>query len=269
MVTPVLYVKPDFSPLQGDSVRTRIVVVCLVVGALIHPSGRAAGQIPAEFKNLKVLPKDISRDSLILLMRSFSFATGLRCEGCHVMGDDNVFEGAQFELDDKVNKRKARAMLEMVHRINDDLLPTLPERDRPTLAVECKTCHRSLPKPFLLRTELHRVLDRDGIAAAVHRYRELREKEAMSGAYDFGEWEMNELAREVEAAGNALAAIAFLKLNAEFYPESASISGMLGPLYEQLGQKDDAIAAYRRVLELNPQSQSAQARLRALTGGEY
>jgi tetratricopeptide (TPR) repeat protein len=66
-----------------------------------------------------------------------------------------------------------------------------------------------------------------------------------------------------------LAAIAFLKLNAEFYPESASISGMLGPLYEQLGQRDDAIAAYRRVLELNPQSQSAQARLRALTGGEY
>jgi tetratricopeptide (TPR) repeat protein len=262
-------VDPDFSLLQEDSVRTRIVVVCLAVGALIHASGRAAGQIPDEFKNLKVLPGDISRDSLVFLMRSFSFATGLRCEDCHVMGDNNAFEGAQFELDDKVHKRKARAMLEMVHRINDELLPTLPERDQPILAVECKTCHRGLPKPFLLRTELHRVLDRDGIAAAVDRYRELRDREAMSGAYDFGEWEMNELAREVEAGGNTPAAIAFLKLNAEFHPESASIPGTLGPLYEQLGQKDDAIAAYRRVLELNPRSQAAQARLRALTGGEH
>jgi tetratricopeptide (TPR) repeat protein len=242
-------------------------LACMAVAFLVCPSSRAAGQIPTEFKNLKVLPKEITRDSLVLLMRSFSFATGLGCEDCHVLGEDNSFEGARFDLDDKVNKRKARYMLEMVHRINNELLPGLPERDSPRLAVECKTCHRGLAKPYLLRTELHNVLDENGIAAAIARYRELREHEAMSGAYDFGEWEVNELAREVEKEGKTDAAIVLLKLNAEFYPESVSIAATLGQLYEKLGQKDNAIAAYQRVLRLNPGNQSALARLRVLTGG--
>ncbi len=78
---------------------------------------------------------------------------------------------------------------------------------------------------------------------------------------------MNELAREVAAAGNDSAAIAFLELNAESYPDSRSIPLALAPLYERAGRRDDAIAAYRRVLELDPRNQTAQQRLRALTGG--
>ena len=130
-----------------------------------------------------------------------------------------------------------------------------------------KTCHRGLNKPFLLRTLLHRVLDEAGIDAAIARYRRLRETATLRGAYDFGEWEMNELAREVEAEGKTEASVAFLELNAEFYPQSASIPGTLGPLYEKLGRRDEAIAAYRRVLELAPDNRAARDRLRALTGG--
>lgn len=244
----------------------RSTATCFAIATLFLPVGPLTAQIPTEFRNLQVLPEDISRDSLVLLMRSFSFATGLRCEGCHVLGENNLFQGARFDLDDKVNKRKARFMLEMVQNINEELLPGLPERDTPTLAVECKTCHRGLTKPFLLRTELHRVLDEQGIDSAVARYRHLRETAAMDGAYDFGEWEMNELAREVEAEGKTEASVTFLELNAEFYPNSASIPGTLGPLYEKLGQRDDAIAAYRRVLEFNPDNQTARERLRALIG---
>ena len=239
----------------------------LAMAALLVSAGHVPAQIPTEFKNLRVLPKDIPRDSLVQLMRSFSFATGLGCDDCHVMGEDNSFRGARFDLDDKANKRKARYMLEMVHRINDELLAGLPDRGTPALAVECKTCHRGLTKPFLLRTELHRVLDEQGLAAAIARYRQLRETAPMRGAYDFGEWETNELAREVEAEGKTEAAIAFLGLNAEFYPESPSIPGTLGPLYEKLNQRDNAISAYRRVLELDPRNRAAQERLRVLTGG--
>lgn len=245
----------------------RLGIAFLGLTAVLIPAGRLPAQIPDEFRNLQVLPQDISRDSLILLMRSFSFATGLRCEDCHVLGENNSFGNARFDLDDKVNKRKARYMLEMVQRINGELLAGLPERDTPNLAVECKTCHRGLAKPFLLRTELHRVLDARGIDAAIARYRQLRERASMRGAYDFGEWEMNELAREVEADGRTGAAVAFLVLNSEFYPASPSIPATLGPLYEKLGQRDDAIAAYRRVLELDPGNQVAQERLRVLTGG--
>lgn len=92
-------------------------------------------------------------------------------------------------------------MLEMVNRLNDQVLPGLPERDAPALRVECKTCHRGQQKPHLLRTELRAVIDTAGADAAVARYRELREHAMDEGAYDFGVWEMMELARILEADG--------------------------------------------------------------------
>ena len=51
-------------------------ICCLASGMAASP---AAAQIPTEFRNLEVLPKNISRDSLVAVMRSFTFATGLRC----------------------------------------------------------------------------------------------------------------------------------------------------------------------------------------------
>jgi len=223
-----------------------------------------SAQIPEEFRNLEVLPDSISRDSLVLLMRSFSFATGLRCGDCHVMGENGSFRGARFDLDEKPLKAKARHMLRMVNQVNEEILPELPDRGVPGLAVECKTCHRGLRIPHLLRTELHRVIEERGIEAAIERYRELRE-DALSGAYDFGVWEMNELARELEAAGQDAEAAAMLELNEEFHPRSASIPRELGPILERLGRVDEAIAAYRRALGLDPSDSGSLARLRALT----
>lgn len=229
------------------------------------PSSHAAAQIPTEFQNLKVLPEDISRDSLVQIMRSFSFATGLRCEGCHVMGENNSFEGARFHLDDKPTKRKARFMLRMVERLNEDILPEMPERDDPPLKVECKTCHRGIQKPFLLRTELHRVIDEEGVEAAERRYRELYENEMGKGTYDFGVWETMELARELEGEGNDEAAVTMLELNEEFHPTTSAIPRTLGPIYERLGRTQDAIAAYARAVGLNPRDQQSMERLLALT----
>lgn len=242
------------------------VVVLGIAGSGIA-AGPAAAQIPTEFRNLEVLPEDIPRDSLIQLMRSFSFATGLRCEGCHVMGEGGSFEGARFHLDDKLTKRRARYMLRMVNRLNDEILPDLPERDRPAVRVECKTCHRGQRTPHLLRTELRAVIDSSGVEAAVARYRELREHAMDEGAYDFGVWEMNELARQLEADGRVDEAAAMLELNEEFHPRDASIPRTLGPLYETLGRTDDAVAAYRRALGLNPRDGRSLERLQSLTGG--
>lgn len=235
-----------------------------IVGSAIA-AGPAAAQIPDEFQNLQVLPEDISRDSLVLLMRSFSFATGLRCEDCHVMGENGSFRGAEFDMDDKLAKRQARLMLEMVNRLNDEILPELPERDSPPLRVECKTCHRGIRKPHLLRTELRAVIETDGVDAAVARYRELRENAMEEGIYDFGVWEMNELARQLEADGRSAEAVVMLELNEEYHPRDASIPRTLGPLYEALERTEDAVAAYRRALGLNPRDQRSLERLRALT----
>lgn len=231
---------------------------------LAVPPSAAAAQIPTEFQNLQALPPDISRDSLVQLMRSFSFATGLRCEGCHDMGEGGSFQGARFHLDDKPTKRQARFMIRMVERLNGEILPGLPERDEPPLRVECKTCHRGIRKPFLLRTELHRVIDEEGIEAAAARYRELRESRADAGAYDFREWEMNELARELEAEGDLAAAAAMLELNEDFHPDSPSIPRLLGGLYERLGRTSEALAAYARAFGRAPGDAGSLQRLRAL-----
>lgn len=238
--------------------------VLLLVAAM--PSW-AMAQIPSEFENLQVLPSDISRDSLILTMRSFSFATGLLCEGCHVMGEGGSFEGARFDLDDKRPKRQARFMIQMMDRLNREILPDLPERDEPPLQMECKTCHRGIRKPFLLRTELRRIVHEEGVDAAVERYRQLREGAAESGRYDFGEWEMNELARELEAEGDLAGAAAILELNEEFHSASPSIPRLLGALYERLGRTTDALGAYARALGRNPTNAAARDRVRALLEG--
>jgi tetratricopeptide (TPR) repeat protein len=240
-------------------------MICALVALAAPPP--AASQIPREFQNLQVLPADIDPDSLVQLMRSFSFATGLRCEDCHVMGEGGSFQGARFDLDDKENKAKARVMLRMVEAINEDLLGALPERREPPVAVECKTCHRGLRTPYLLRTELHRVVASQGIDAAVARYRELRESRMEMGAYDFREWEMNELGRELEGGGDLEAAAAMYELNEEYHPESASIPLALGRLYERMERPDRALAAYRRVLERSPDHAFARARVEALSGG--
>ena len=92
----------------------------------------------------------------------------------------------------------------------------------------------------------------------------LRERGTLIGAYDFREWEMNELARQLAAEGKTAAAIAMLQLNEEFYGTSASIPSMLGGLYERENRKDDAIAAYRRALELRERLVSESPRVPVL-----
>ena len=244
--------------------RRRVLLIVAAVSVHAAP-GQAYCQIPDSFKNLKVLPDSIPRDSLVMLMRSFSFATGLGCEGCHVMGEGGSFEGARFDLDDKLAKRQARMMLKMVNRLNEEILPELPGRADPPLRVECKTCHRGIRRPFLLRTELRTIIEEEGVDAAIRRYRELRNTATLDGTYDFGVWEMNELARELQRDGRVADEASILELNEEFHPRDASIPRDLGLVYEQLGEREKAIAAYRRALGLNPDDSRSLEHLRSLT----
>ncbi|HXV86527.1 MAG TPA: c-type cytochrome [Gemmatimonadales bacterium] len=224
----------------------------------------AAAQIPEKFENLKFLPPGITRDSLLTVMRGFSFALGVRCQYCHVGGDGVSFEGVEFHKDDDPDKRKARAMLDMVRHLNDEVLANLPDRDDPPLRVECKTCHRGLARPVLLKQELRLVLDRAGADSAVARYRDLRNRATLAGVFDFGEWETNTLAEDLSREGRRQDAIVIYRLNEEFYPESASIKGSLAQLYEAVGDTVQAINYYEKVLVLAPTFAPARRRLEAL-----
>ena len=237
----------------------------LAVAALIHVFASAAAAQTPPFENLQFFPKDISRERLIQHMREFSLALNVRCQHCHTGGDGVSLDGMNFASDDKPAKRTARFMLRMVDTLNDTTLAAAPERRTPPVKMDCVHCHRGSAVPTTLAAELTRVLDANGIPAALTRYKELREGIA-SGRFDFGEWSMNELARTLREQGKTDAAIAMLELNAEYYPKSAAIDMGLADLHRQRGEKDKAIARYRMVLQKEPKHMPARRALEALEG---
>lgn len=249
--------------LYKKTLRGRLYMIAVVLAVVVP----AEAQNPLEQwkeENLQFFPKNIERQQLVQRMREFSLALGVRCQYCHVGGDGISFEGVRFGSDEKPAKVKARAMLRMVDQLNNTILPQLPSRAEPRVEVTCATCHRSLALPKSLQTTLLEVIDKEGIPVAVARYRTLRQDTLVFGSYNFGEWEMNELARRLTEAKKTEAAIAMLELNGEFNPKSAAVDFMLGELHRERGELERAIARYRLVLSKEPQNQPAARRLAEL-----
>ena len=234
-----------------------------VVLAFVTLAGAQEAAPPWKAKNVQYFPGDISRDTLTQRMREFSFALNVRCQYCHAGGDGVSFEGVDFASDEKQAKVKARAMLRMTREINDTLLAKIPARAEPRIEVACVTCHRGRRQPKTLQTVLFETVETEGIAAAVARYKELRAN-MVSGVYNFGEWEINELARRLSEDKDTAAAIAILEMNGEFYPKSGAIDFQLGELHRMRGEKDQALARYRRSLEKAPDNPMTKQRIAEL-----
>ena len=58
-----------------------LLAACAAMRAQKHQEVRADA---SEFKNLQVLPSNISHDELIATMRGYAAALGTRCDHCHV-----------------------------------------------------------------------------------------------------------------------------------------------------------------------------------------
>lgn len=234
---------------------------CVAIAVLLMAAETAA-QIPETFTNLQVLPRETLRTQLVQRMREFSFALNVRCEYCHDQATPNG--PIDFASDARPAKHKAREMLRMVQTINSTLLPRVPARAEPRVEVECATCHHGLALPKSLKTTLLEIVDTKGVAAAVERYRELRKNTLPFGRYNFSEWEINELARKLNEAGNSGAAVAVLEMNGEFYPQSAEIDVLLGDLHRMRGERDQAIGRFRAALGKAPEHPLAKRRLQEL-----
>ena len=65
------------------------------------------------FKNLKVLPKDISEDALDSLMDNFCVSLGVKCGFCHARNADTTIHRLDCSLDTKDEKEAARSMMQM------------------------------------------------------------------------------------------------------------------------------------------------------------
>lgn len=241
-------------------------LLLLALSAPALPSS-ARAQIPDKFTNLKVLPKGIDRRDLMATMRGFAGSLGVRCTACHVGKEGEPMSSWDFAADDKAMKRKARVMLRMVREINGQYLANLPDRSTPNVTVTCTTCHRGVRRPEPIDQIVEQTLRDQGIDSAVAQYDALRKEYYGSASYDFTDRPLLELARRLGGAGDSKAALQVLQLSATYNPESAQSYFAIGQIHERAGDKQAAIDAYRKALELAPGFRQAEQRLKALGGG--
>ena len=111
--------------------------------------GVAASKPPeGEFKNLKVLPKKISKQTMDKVMEEFAKSLGVECDFCHVKP---AIDSVAWDMADdaKPEKTVARKMIKMSNKINKDFFKgkTKYGEENAVLEVRCATCHHGQPHP--------------------------------------------------------------------------------------------------------------------------
>lgn len=186
----------------------------------------APSSAPAEgeregFKNLKVLPKDISEKDLDAVMSGFTRALGVGCRYCHVGEEGKPMRHEDFQLDDKPTKLKAREMMKMATAINDEYLAKLDHRADPPLKVECVTCHHGNPQPRTLQAVLTSAYASGGMDSTVARYHALRDRYYGRFTYDFSDVPLADVGGSLLDGGHAADAESLLAMNVTLNPTSS------------------------------------------------
>ena len=99
------------------------------------------------YKNLQILPKDITKQQMDSVMHHYTEALNVKCNFCHVRNDST--RTWDFASDDKPHKNKAREMMKMTDKINDDYFDVTGGKRTITtqLMVTCYTCHHGSTDP--------------------------------------------------------------------------------------------------------------------------
>lgn len=96
-------------------------------------------------KNLKVLPKDSSKDDIDKVMEGFKVALGVKCSFCHASSASDP-KKLDFASDAKREKETARKMMRMTAKINKKYFHS--QREQGMMAnISCQTCHNGNEKP--------------------------------------------------------------------------------------------------------------------------
>jgi hypothetical protein len=125
--------------------KKKITVACTLVALVVLGIAASAPADPI-FKNLKVLPKNITHDELDSVMDMFNSALGVKCNFCHVARKDNP-KKLDFASDEKGEKNVARDMMRMTNRINKKFFKYKKDEEHPIPPVGCITCHHGEPHP--------------------------------------------------------------------------------------------------------------------------
>jgi nitrate/TMAO reductase-like tetraheme cytochrome c subunit len=99
--------------------------------------GAMGGVALADFKNLQVLPKTMSKDELKGYMKAQAKALGVECDFCHDVPD--------MASDKNEKKLIARKMIQMTNEVNAKWLKGMKDADKNK--VTCATCHQGHELP--------------------------------------------------------------------------------------------------------------------------
>lgn len=98
------------------------------------------------YKNLKILPKNITKPQMDSTMRTFARGLGVKCDYCHAKKTEG--EGLDFASDKEDTKNEARVMMRMQAKINRKFFDVKGTKGlNPKLEVTCYTCHHGQGKP--------------------------------------------------------------------------------------------------------------------------
>lgn len=120
-----------------------------------------------------------------------------------------------------------------------------------------------LPKMSIVEA-MAKLTEQNGVAAAIALYRAMKSEKEQR--YDFSEPELNRLGYQLLQAKKVSEAIEIFKLNVEAYPAGFNTYDSLGEAYMVSGNKELAIANYKKSLELNPKHTGAFEMLKRLEG---
>ena len=205
-------------------------------------------------KNLKVLPEDISTAELRQTMRGFAQGTGSRCSACHVGKVEADLSTYDFSVDDKEKKLKARKMIQLVRDINENIAKLFPDSTEPLVEVTCATCHRGQAKPEMIQDVVFATLHDEGLDESVAMFRELRERYYGGYTYDFSERVLMGIAEDLGAQNELDAALRFVNLNLEYFPQSSRTYVLRAAVLAEQGDIESARSDYETALEMEPDS---------------
>lgn len=216
---------------------------------------------PDSLVNAKIIPKSTPVIQVIGTMRNFTFDLGVRCQFCHVGEEGQPLARFDFASDEKRTKQVARQMMLLVQEANRRI-DTLPGHQPEDPQVTCATCHRGVSKPMPLSAVIAAAASAGGPDSGVKAYRTLRQRYYGSGAYDFGEGQLNTAAFRLGRANKFDEALAMLRLNEELYPNSSGMYVFRGNVLLMKADTAGAETAFREAIRRDSTNNEAKGRLR-------
>ncbi|MDB5197182.1 MAG: c-type cytochrome [Flaviaesturariibacter sp.] len=103
-------------------------------------------QDPPLYKNLKVLPKNITKEQMDSVMHHYTASLNVKCNFCHVRNDST--KTWDFASDGNKHKLMARQMVTMTNELNKKYFDVNGSKDlSAALMVTCYTCHHGKIEP--------------------------------------------------------------------------------------------------------------------------